>query len=493
VQETTQSLPAAAPALQLGAALRAMPFSYAALGLVLVNFLQPGSHDAQRAYQMLFLLAFALLLALGPRAAGPANTAAAPARWLLGGFFVLGCASALASWAPRYAFYEVSSFFLLLLLGLAIAAEIARDAAANTLRLLQALGVVCVVYALRILAVYALGLATQVQPGALDLTPNFSNYRFFNHVQTVTLPLLVLLSVLAPRASRVRWVWFALAAFWWAMVGVTAARGTLFGELAGCAGIALLGRRHGLRFVRAMALTALAGAALYLVFFMLLPALAGMGAFGEFSGVVERTVADPASGRERLWRRAFELIAAHPWLGVGPQHFAHYAADVHIGAHPHNWALQVAVEWGLPALCCLVTAIACGARGLLRAGRRIAAADDSNQMVFAAFAATGLAILADGLLSGLIVMPQSQLAIVIYLGCAVGWSAARKPSPAPAPRASGAAVLLARIVLVAAACGVAAVAWPELGARLRHEPLSTEAATLNGRILWPRLWQAGYF
>jgi O-antigen ligase len=353
------------------------------------------------------------------------------------------------------------------------------------------LGVVCLVYALRILAVYALGLATQVQPGALDLTPNFSNYRFFNHVQTVTLPLLVLLSVLAPRASRVRWVWFALAAFWWAMVGVTAARGTLFGELAGCAGIVLLGRRHCLRFVQWMALSALAGAALYLVFFMLVPALAGMGAFGEFSSVVERTVADPASGRERLWRRAFELIAAHPWLGVGPQHFAHYAADVHTGAHPHNWALQVAVEWGLPALSCLAMAIACGARALLRAGRRIAAGDEPNRMVFAAFAATGLAILADGLLSGLIVMPQSQLVIVIYLGCAVGWSAARNASPAP--RASRAAGLLARIMLVAAACGLAAVAWPELGARLRHEPLSTEAATLNGRILWPRLWQAGYF
>jgi O-antigen ligase len=468
-----------------------MPFSYAAIGLVLLNFLQPGSHDEQRAFQIVFLLAFALLLALGPRPAAPAGLATPAARWLLGGFFALGCASALASWAPRYAFYEVASLFLLLLLGLAIAGEIARDTATHTLRLLQAVGAVCLVYALRILAVYVLGLVTQVQPTAFDLTPNFSNYRFFNHVQTVTLPLLVLLFMLTPRASRLRWVWFALAAFWWAMLGVTAARGTVFGLLAGCAGILVLRRGQCRRFVQWMALTALAGAALYLVLFMLVPTLAGMGAFGEFSSVVERTVADPASGRERLWRRAFELIAAQPWLGVGPLHFAHHAADVHIGAHPHNWALQFAVEWGLPALFLLVAAIGCGARGLLRAGRRIAAGDEPNQLMFAAFAATGLAILADGLLSGLIVMPQSQLVIVVYLGCAIGWSASRQPSPAP--RHSAVANILARVLLAGAALGLAAVAWPELGARLRHEPLPADAAAINGRILWPRLWQAGYF
>jgi O-antigen ligase len=479
--------------MRYGSTLRAMPYSYAALGLALLNFLQPGTHDEQRAFQILFLLAVATLLALGSRASSLASLATPGALWLLGGFFVLGCASALVSHVPRYAFYEVASFFLLLLLGLAIAAEIARAAAANILLMLQAIGAVCLVYAVRIAAVYALALVTHVQPDAFDLAPGFSNYRFFNHVQTVTLPLLVLLFLLAPPASRVRWLWFALAAFWWTMVGMTAARGTLFGELAGCAAIVLLRRRQCLRFAQWMALTALAGAVLYLVFFVLLPALTGMGAFGELANVVERTVADPASGRERLWRRAFELIAAHPWLGVGPLHFAHYAADLRTGAHPHNWALQVAVEWGLPALSCLVAALGCGARGLIRKGRRIPAADEPNQMVFAAFAATGIAILADGLLSGLVVMPQSQLLIVIYMGCAIGWCASRQALPPPAPRLSAAARVMAPVLLAAAAYGLAAVAWPELGARLRREPLGENAAAHNDRIYWPRLWHAGYF
>jgi O-antigen ligase len=492
VQETTQTTAGAAVA-QAGAALRAMPFTYAALGLALINFVKADMHDDQRAFQILFLFAFALLLAPGARAAALGKMASRPARWLLGGFFALGCVSALAAYAPRYAFYEVASFFLLLALGLCVAAEIAQDVATNTWRLLQAIGLVCLVYALRIVVVYALALVMHSLAEGRDLTPGFSNYRFFNHVQTVTLPLLVVLFMRTPRSTRMRWVWFLLASFWWAMIGATAARGTLLGELAGCAAMLVLRRRQGLRFVQWMAATALVGAALYLVLFVLLPALAGMVPFGELSGVVERTVADPASGRERLWRRSFELIAAHPWRGVGPLHFAHHAADVRTGAHPHNWALQVAVEWGLPALACLVAAIVAGARGLLRAGRAVAAAGEQNQLLFAAFAVTGVAILADGLLSGLVVMPQSQLFIMIYLGCAIGWSASMRTAVAPASRPPGAAKLIAPVLLVVAAGCLAAGAWPELGPRLRHDPSVNAAASISGVTRWPRLWQDGYF
>jgi O-antigen ligase len=471
-----------------------MPFTCAALGLALLNFLQPGMHDEQRAFQILFLLAFAVLVAPGARAAALGTLATPQVRALLGGFFLLGCVSALAAYAPRYAFYEVASFFLLLVLGLCIAFEVAQDAAARSLWLLQALGIVCLVYMLRILTVYALALVTHSPTDALGLTPGFSNYRFFNHVQTVTLPLLVALFLLTPGTSRMRWAWFLLASFWWAMIGLTAARGTLLGELAGCAAILMLRRRQCMRFAQWMAATVLAGAALYLVLFVLLPALAGTGPIGEFSNVVGRTVANPASGRERLWRKSFELIAAYPWRGVGPLHFAHHAVDVRTGAHPHNWALQVAVEWGLPALACLVAAIAAGARGLVRAGRVNVAAGEQDQLLFAALAMTGVAILVDGLLSGLLVMPQSQLFIAIYLGCAIGWSTSMRPSATPARRVAGAARLIAPVLVAAAALCLAAVAWPELGARLRHEPLAKHAADINDTTtLWPRLWQDGYF
>ena len=38
-------------------------------------------------------------------------------------------------------------------------------------------------------------------------------------------------------------------------------------------------------------------------------------------------------------------LRSSPWLGIGPMQFAALASVV--GAHPHNWPLQVAAEWGL--------------------------------------------------------------------------------------------------------------------------------------------------
>jgi hypothetical protein len=90
-------------------------------------------------------------------------------------------------------------------------------------------------------------------------------------------------------------------------------------------------------------------------------------------------------------------------------------------------------------------------------------------------------------------MPQSQLFIVIYLGCAVGWSTSIRMSVAAASHSRGASVFIAPVLLVAAAGCLAAAALPELGARLRHEPSAAQAAEKPGTTRWPRLWQDGYF
>ncbi len=60
--------------------------------------------------------------------------------------------------------------------------------------------------------------------------------------------------------------------------------------------------------------------------------------------------------REFLWTRAVSDAATHPILGIGPMHFAYSYND--IAAHPHNFWLQLAGEWGLAGCvnrrrCCL--------------------------------------------------------------------------------------------------------------------------------------------
>lgn len=111
--------------------------------------------------------------------------------------------------------------------------------------------------------------------------------------------------------------------------------------------------------------SALIGLGIYLLFYVLLPLALGLQPFGFLFSVVGRTIENPDSSRWPLWVRAWEIVMAHPWLEAGPLHFAHFGRDLQIGAHPHNWVLQIACEWGIPALLCLMSAIALGFKALL--------------------------------------------------------------------------------------------------------------------------------
>jgi O-antigen ligase len=64
------------------------------------------------------------------------------------------------------------------------------------------------------------------------------------------------------------------------------------------------------------------------------------GRFSNFASV---------GSRWTLWRISMEAALAHPLLGIGPMHFAY--VDNGEGAHPHNFWLQLAAEWGHSGNC----------------------------------------------------------------------------------------------------------------------------------------------
>lgn len=483
------------PGATLSARLHGLHFS-AVLGAgLLLNCFLRGGHDTQRIVQILVLLGFGVALLFSRTALVGLSYTSRAARCSLAAFFALGALSAVFAYAPRYAFYEVSTLLLLGVAALAVAAEIARDGSANLERVLRVMGYVCLLYSFKTLVVYLSAFSLGAQPEALDFTPGFSNYRFFNHAQTVSLPLLALLYVLTPKESKSRWLWLAATTMWWTLLFVTSARGSAVGLLAGCLVVAAWRRRNALPFLKAMGISAIAGLAIYYVFFHLIPVAAGFLPFGEMQKVVERTVVAPASGRSVLWQRAAQMVSAQPWLGAGPLHFAHVASADGNAAHPHNWALQLASEWGIPALLCLLGAIGLGGRGLARLAPRIAPVDTRNQHILVGLVATGAAILIDGLLSGLIVMPQSQLMIALYLGLTLGWSAQFR-SAALGNDKVGPGMLqkgMGSLVLLCALAGLASGAGPGIVQRLAGTGLPPDLATLNGNTHWPRLWQAGFF
>jgi O-antigen ligase len=462
---------------------------------LLVNFMLMAGHDNQRFVEIGAVLLGGGLVLIGRRTtatdlfSGRSGTA-------LAAFFVLGILSTVSAFAPRFASFEVANVFLIYLLATTVAAEIARDGQPAILLGIRCLAVVCALYVVPFVVAYVSGLSLGIPLALDDFTANFSNIRFFNHTQTSTLPLLILLCCLTPSTSRLRWLWLAVTTYWWMALFATTGRGTLLGMVAGCAVVAVLARRRAVPYLRQVALTATLGLLAYFIFLVAVPALFGAEGMRSFSYAVERTAANPASSRTRLWHLAATLIAQHPWLGVGPMHFAHRAGYLHTGAHPHDWLLQVAAEWGLPALLCLLVAIGSALRALLRTGARIRVDDTGNQAIFCALLVGTVAILVDGLVSGIFVMPQSQLAIALFLGCAIGWQRNLGPA-APAQTTEGAARLigtaLGTALVIAAMAGVIAGVWPDAPAKWRGDELTPAQQALNTGSQWPRLWKAGYF
>lgn len=458
---------------------------------IFANFMVVAGHDHQRLVEIGTVLlggAFILLHRRGTMPGvfhGSAGIASAV-------FFVLGICSAVLAFAPRFALFEVANFFLLYVLASAAASEIARNGQPSFSFAVRGLAFACAPYVLLFIVAYVGGRTLGIPLGRDDFTTNFSNFRFFNHTQTSTLPLLILLCCLTPKASKLRWLWLFVTTYWWMALFATAGRGTLLGIAAGCVAVALLARKRAWPYLRAVILTGMFGGLAYFLFLAVVPALIGAQGMSSLSVAVARTATDPTSGRWPLWHLALDLIAAHPWLGVGPMHFAHYNVTPNLAAHPHNWVLQIAAEWGVPALLCLLIAVASGVRGLLRAGARIGRDDATNQAVFSALLVGAVAILIDGLVSGIFVMPQSQLAVALYLGCAIGWQRSVIPAtPIAAP--SGARRLAGAACIVAAVAGVVAGAWPEALAKLRNEELTPAQQALNAGDQWPRLWRAGHF
>ena len=464
--------------------------SYILLFAIALNFLWADGHDQQRCIE-LAVLALGLIGALVTgQLARALQTVPLTLRAAGLAFLALGLCAAVGAFSPAHALSEWAMFVVLGLSAIVVADEFASSDAAGRYRLLQILGAVCALYSLRILLVYAAALAAHTQIEFQDLSAGFSNIRFFNHAQTALLPLLVLLVATSARTSWTRRVAFLVAADWWSLIFFTESRATMLALAAGAAVAWLSCGRQARSVLATLVVTALAGIGLYLLLYFVIPVAVGLDAYGLSGHMLGRSAADPISGRQFLWQRAAELIIHHPLLGVGPQHFAHYGADLHTGAHPHDWLLQIAAEWGLPALLCVLFLLGMGARGLVRAGRTVAADDASDQALRAAFIVAVAGVTIDSLFSGVLVMPQSQMSVALVCGIAIGWTRSRYPAPV----AVSAMTRVASTVLVMAAlCILALVAGPDAARKWEGAALTAKEQAHNPGVQWPRLWQAGYF
>jgi hypothetical protein len=189
------------------------------------------------------------------------------------------------------------------------------------------------------------------------------------------------------------------------------------------------------------------------------------------------------SGRELLITAAWSAAQAHPWLGLGPMHFA--ALPGLLSAHPHNAALQIAAELGLPAL-----ALAAWASVKLLAVARRTAVAASPQQAWLAQGAL-LALLAAGalaMLDGVHVMPVSQSLLAILIGLAIGLRPASGLADAESAASSKAGVLCTALLFATLALvGYSGVSYE---AQARSE-VRFKSDYGSEKDFPPRFWQQG--
>jgi O-antigen ligase len=254
------------------------------------------------------------------------------------------------------------------------------------------------------------------------------------------------------------------------------------------AALVMLIARPKAAWLRQQSVWAASGAVAFVLLFLLVPRAMGGEGVVDLARVV---YAESVSERLKLWSIAQQLALANPLFGVGPMHFAYtYNGS---GAHPHNFWLQLAAEWGVPA------AVTLGGLALIlfaRCFRAVAHASDADPAVsvllqcgLAGLVVWGVGVQTDGFM----VVPTTQLLSAAILAMAVAMLP-RRPATPPSDAATLAfeAVEARLRAGLAALCVVVLAALPFLafGAPTEREARWRNAHSLD--VFWPRFWQMGW-
>jgi len=310
-------------------------------------------HDQHRLLLQWPLALACLWLLLVGRVAGrvvcwPPDAAAGPwvAPWGLLVLAAIGLASSLWAAHPHLALIEFAQLFGAFLLAVFLG-QVLRAQAGHGAHLLHFAPLLAAAFCVAVATglVAALHLGHPLNPWLL--LPGFDNLRFFGQFAAVLLPLIAASGlILQAQRQRYRLLVFALLVLWWCVLLMTESRAGLLGAGTALLLCALL-RPLRQRWLPTLAGSFVLGLLLYLGLFVLLPWLGWVEGASNWGGRIAQTLVsdNPLSGRQVLWAQAWGHALQHPWLGLGPMHFAH--GDNPIAAHPHSLPLQLLAEWGV--------------------------------------------------------------------------------------------------------------------------------------------------
>ncbi|PCI14771.1 MAG: hypothetical protein COB71_01545 [Thiotrichales bacterium] len=393
--------------------------------------------------------------------------------------FLIGILSSINTNNPLLSITETGQFALLFITCLAIAA--AYIAAPNACQkiILFSIVTLALIQTTSVLTAYTAAMASSVDWHSHDLFLGFSNIRFFNQLQSWTLPLIVLPLILYTQKNKRLFIGILfISACWWLLLLISGSRGTMLAMAIAIIASLAIYQKHAITWIRLQLIAAAIGFALYLLLFYIIPFMLAV----EINDT-SITRLSSVNARFYLWERSWFFIQQNPFLGIGPMHYACDPQNL-IAAHPHNSIFQIAAEWGLPAafitLFIFLYGLYCWIKGNNQSQPTEEATKSLNIRI--ALFASLIAGTTHSLFSGVIVMPVSQTMMILVIGWMIGIHFSSRPQRKESNITS---TLFPAIVIIS-------ISFLVIGIHQNPPPQETmKVQNLTASKFIPRFWQQG--
>lgn len=420
-------------------------------------------HDQQRVCQLILLCVSSFLIISQSKPSLPPL-----AFLLLTVILLIGLLSVMLAKWPLWALKEWARYAGLSLLSLFIGSR--NKNTKYSVLVLGLIAIVGIVQAFQFLVYYSAAFISGLKILKSDLLfSGFANPRFFGQFQILLMPVLSgLILTFRPTKPAVSLLLASVLACQWSIGLALGGRGLWAGLAVSHAALVIIAPRYW-RHVVVQSAAGLMGALLFILLLHVIPTLL------ELTPSLRENLRAGMSGREKLWLLAWEMVRAHPWLGVGPLHFS--AVFNPIAAHPHQVALQWAAEWGVPVT---LMALALGVWGMVSSIFKIRQReqDDIGAAIWLAIA--GALVLAQ--VDGVFVMPYVETWLAALIGLALArWRTSSDGLPVER------ALYLLLAVSVLAVLGQTLITEAPVLAQRSEEYLDTH------NLSWmPRFWAQGW-
>ncbi len=330
--------------------------------------------------------------------------------------FFIGTVSSINADNPLLSIIEMGQFTLLFIACLSIAT--AYIVAPNECQKIILFSIITLVLiqTTSVLTAYTVAITSNYNWHPHDLFLGFSNIRFFNQLQSWTLPLIVLPLILYAQKNKGYFAGILLiSACWWLLLLISGSRGTMLAIIITMITSLVIYQKHAITWLRLQVIAAATGIALYTLLFYIVP-------FMLATEISDTPIMSSSSANARfyLWERSWLFIQQNPFLGIGPMHYACDPQNL-VAAHPHNSILQIAAEWGVLAAVITLFIFLYGLYFWVKRNYQAAPKETSKSLnIQIALFASLIAGTTHSLFSGVIVMPVSQTMMTLIIGWMIG-------------------------------------------------------------------------